>query len=160
MAIRRPDGPWTAPVGLTFRRWLRDGARAVPDVGPPTLSDLQFHLTTLFPPVRARGHLEVRYLDAQPGPWWRVAAAAVSAVVDDPLAAETALVACEPLNQDWSRAARQGLEDAAVRRAAELVLGAAADALQRAGRGELAQLTAEYLDRPTFDPTQLEARPC
>jgi glutamate--cysteine ligase len=70
LAIRRTGRDWSAPSGLSFRQWLRNGVRAVPDASPPTLSDLEYHLTTLFPPVRARGHFEVRYLDAQPGPWW------------------------------------------------------------------------------------------
>ena len=32
----------------------------------PTVADLDYHLTTLFPPVRPRGFLEIRYLDSVP----------------------------------------------------------------------------------------------
>ena len=32
----------------------------------PTDADLEYHLTTLFPPVRPRGWLEIRYLDSVP----------------------------------------------------------------------------------------------
>jgi len=163
--IRREDRPWSAPPGLSFRRWLREGRRAVPDVPAPRLEDLRYHLTTLFPPVRARGHLEVRYLDAQPGRWWRVPAAVITSVLDDDIAGEVALAACEPLAGGWPDAARLGLADPEICRAARLVLDAAAEALDRAGgpARELAELTADYLDRrpvdPT-DPTAAEVRPC
>lgn len=40
-----------------------------PGAGLPTLDDLAYHVTTLFPPVRPRGFLEVSYLDAQPQRW-------------------------------------------------------------------------------------------
>jgi glutamate--cysteine ligase len=163
LAIRRPDRAWTAPPGLTFRRWLQLGVRAVPDASPPSLSDLKYHLTTMFPPVRARGHLEVRYLDAQPGRWWRVPAAAISAIIDDDAATDAALAACAPLADHWAQAARAGLTDPELCRAARLVLAAAAEALQRDGRPELAELTADYLDRRPVDPSDLtvaEARPC
>jgi glutamate--cysteine ligase len=156
LAVRRPAGrAWTAPAGLSFRRWLRAGRRAVPDVPPPTVSDLEYHLTTLFPPVRARGHLEVRYLDAQPGGRWRVPAAVITAVLDDDVAGEAAFAACEPVAGRWRDAARVGLADLEIDRAARLVLAAAAEALDRTGRPDLAELSAEFL---TLDA--VEANPC
>jgi glutamate--cysteine ligase len=163
--IRCPDRPWKVPAGLSFRRWLREGRRAVPDVPPPRLDDLRYHLTTLFPPVRARGHLEVRYLDAQPGQWWRVPAAVINAVVDDDSAGDAALAACAPQAGRWRDAARLGLADPEICRAARRVLDIAAQALERAGgpSGKLAELTADYLDRgpsDTVDPTAEETRPC
>jgi glutamate--cysteine ligase len=163
LAVQRPDQPWTAPRGLTFRQWLRNGTRAVPDAGPPTLEDLRFHLTTLFPPVRARGHLEVRYLDAQPGPWWRVAAGVVTALVEDEQAADAALAASEPVREEWELAARQGLADPGILRAARILLDTAAQALDRDGRPDLAAGVAEYLDRVALAPfttNAKEARPC
>ena len=36
----------------------------------PTEADLDYHLTTLFPPVRPRGFLEIRYLDSVPDAVW------------------------------------------------------------------------------------------
>ncbi|MBT0767620.1 hypothetical protein KIH74_01705 [Kineosporia sp. J2-2] len=157
LAVRRTGRPWTAPAGLTFRQWLRQGTRAVPDTAPPTLEDLKFHMTTLFPPVRARGHFEVRYIDAQPGPWWRVPAAVITALATDDAAGDAALEACEPVRDAWELAARAGLHDDGVRRAARTVLEIAARALDRDGQGELARLTAEYLD---LAPTLPEVPPC
>jgi glutamate--cysteine ligase len=93
LCMRRPDGqPWTVPAGLSFRNWLRESG--------PTADDLTYHLSTLFPPVRPRGHLELRMIDAQPGDGWIVPLALVSALTDDPLAADAALAACEPA---WHR---------------------------------------------------------
>jgi glutamate--cysteine ligase len=150
LAVRRPSGDWTAPPGVTFRRWLREGPGAVPGHPPPSRADLAYHLTTLFPPVRARGHLEVRYLDEQPGRWWRVPPSVISMLVDDADAADAARAACEPLGDGatgWRRAARVGLRDPEIRRAAGRLLTAAAEALDRAGEPALADLTATYSER-------------
>ncbi|HXP18148.1 MAG TPA: ergothioneine biosynthesis glutamate--cysteine ligase EgtA [Streptosporangiaceae bacterium] len=93
LCLRRPDGkPWTVPAGLTFRGWLH--ATGQPR---PTVDDLSYHLSTLFPPVRAHGHLELRMIDAQPGDGWIVPVAVVAALIDDPVAADAAMAATEPV---------------------------------------------------------------
>ena len=74
------DGRWDAPPGVTFADWVR-GDAALP--GPPTIADLDYHISTLFPPVRPHGHLEVRYVDAQPGRRWALPAAVLAAVLSD-----------------------------------------------------------------------------
>ncbi len=61
----------------------------------PTAEDLDYHLTTLFPPVRLRGFLEIRYLDA--GPAWPAVAAVAATLLDDPDAADAAAGACLPV---------------------------------------------------------------
>ncbi|WUK15087.1 ergothioneine biosynthesis glutamate--cysteine ligase EgtA [Kitasatospora sp. NBC_00374] len=94
LCVQRPDGrPWTAPAGLTFRDWLRGAGER-----PATLADLDYHRTTLFPPVRPRGHLELRMLDAQPGDGWLTPLALVGALLDDPVAADEAFAALERLH--------------------------------------------------------------
>ena len=50
----------------------------------PPVADLDYHLTTLFPPVRPQGHLEVRYIDQQAGDEWVVPLAVVAALMHDP----------------------------------------------------------------------------
>jgi glutamate--cysteine ligase len=150
LLVRRDDGPWAAPSGVTFRDWLRDPAGAVPGRGAPTAEDLDYHLTTLFPPVRARGHLEVRYLDAQPGPFWQVPAAVLVALTEDDAAAEAALDAVAPVAGRVIAAARTGVADPALRRAALGVLSAAAGALRsRASWRDAAAVTESYLERWT-----------
>ncbi|MFJ1702677.1 ergothioneine biosynthesis glutamate--cysteine ligase EgtA [Kitasatospora sp. NPDC088346] len=94
LCVQRPDGqPWTAPTGLTFRDWLRGAGDR-----PATLADLDYHRTTLFPPVRPRGHLELRMLDAQPGDGWLTPLALVGALLEDPVAADEAFAALERLH--------------------------------------------------------------
>jgi len=95
MLIRRDGGPsWVAPRGLTFRGWLRG---ELGSERPPTIDDLTYHLSTLFPPVRPHGHLELRMIDAQCGDGWIVPAAVAWALLEDPSAADTAMAATEPL---------------------------------------------------------------
>src|SRR5207244_3455822 len=66
MCVREPGSQdWTVPAGVTFRDWLRDGGSGT--LRAPTAEDLDYHLSTLFPPVRPRGHMELRMIDAQPG---------------------------------------------------------------------------------------------
>jgi len=152
LLVRREDHePWTAPRDVTFRDWLRHGDAAVPGRGSPTAEDLGYHLTTLFPPVRPRGHLEVRYLDAQPEPFWQVPAAVLVALTEDDDAASRALAAAAPVTGQVLRAARAGVADPALRVAATGVLTAAADALRaRPGWRPAAVLTDTYLDRWTL----------
>ncbi len=143
MCIRR-DGPsaWTAPPGLTFRDWLRGAGER-----RPTTDDLTYHLSTLFPPVRPRGHLELRMIDAQPADGWIVPTAVAAALLGDPKAADAAMAAAEPLwdqsgsaavpNQGrdaspWLRAARYGPADAGIDRASRACFEAADAALGRA----------------------------
>ncbi|MBY8885687.1 ergothioneine biosynthesis glutamate--cysteine ligase EgtA [Streptomyces sp. PTM05] len=136
--------PWAVPpTGLTFREWIRGRGRAA-GLRPPTEDDLAYHLTTLFPPVRPHGHLELRMIDAQPGDdGWVVPLAVTTALLDDPVAAEAAHRAVRPLdlrpyerapgNPLWRRAARGGMTDAALRLAADKCFAAAREALPRLG---------------------------
>jgi len=154
MCLRQPGG-WTAPAGLTFRDWLRGEAGP-----PPTADDLSYHMSTLFPPVRPRGHLELRMIDAQPGDGWIVPTAVVSALADDPAAAQAAMAAVEPLwrapgappdgqPEDVSlRAARLGLADPRLATAAQECFAAAMGALTRLGApAHVRQAVAAFADR-------------
>jgi len=103
---RRPGDSWDVPIGVTFADWL---SGALP--GQPSTADLDYHLTTLFPPVRPHGHLEVRYLDAQPAGQWLVPVAVVAALLADPTVTAAARDACAPAVGRWFEAARNGLRD-------------------------------------------------
>lgn len=66
---------------LTFCEWIERGH----PLGWPTEADLVEHLTTLFPPVRPRGYLELRSIDALDDDRWPVAAEmAVTMLLDGP----------------------------------------------------------------------------
>ncbi|MFF8690982.1 ergothioneine biosynthesis glutamate--cysteine ligase EgtA [Streptomyces sp. NPDC015144] len=155
MCIREESGPWSVPNGLTFRDWIRTGAPR-----PPVRADLDYHISTLFPPVRPRGHLELRMIDAQYGAdGWLVPLAVTTALFDDPEAAETVFRAVAPLagaagpepaplNALWTRAARDGLADPELRAAATACFGAALEALPRLGAsGRVQEAAAGFHDR-------------
>ena len=103
----------------------------------PTADDLTYHLSTLFPPVRPRGHLEYRVIDAQPGDGWIVPTAVVTALLDDPAASQAAMAAtallCGTPDELWLRAARCGLGDPQLAAAARKCFAAADAALGRLG---------------------------
>jgi glutamate--cysteine ligase len=132
------DG-WVPDPGMTFREWLDDGR--------PDLTDLAYHLTTLFPPVRPQGWLELRMIDALPEPYWPVPIAVVAALIDDPLAAEAAFEASEPAADRWHEAARDALTDPVLARAARRCFEAARDALPRLGASALVPLVDDYTER-------------
>ena len=148
MMVRCDNGQWAAPPDLSFRSWLRLGAAAGPG-RPPTLDDLAYHLTTLFPQVRPKGYLEVRYLDAQPGRWWTVPCAVISALLGDAGAADRALDACAPTFGRWRDAARVGMDDPEIARAARETLLIAASSLERTKLSRPAQDVHGYLERWT-----------
>jgi glutamate--cysteine ligase len=152
MCVRRDAGPWDVPEDLTFREWTRSGT--------PTRADLDYHVSTLFPPVRPRGHLELRMIDAQPGEdGWIVPLAVTTALFDDPEAAESAYRAVKPLaersrslpaphNPLWSEAARAGLADPELRETAVACFTTALEALPRIGATtEVTDAVAAYLER-------------
>jgi glutamate--cysteine ligase len=134
MLIRRGPDQYS-PVRRSGRgpfslaRWITDGS----PWGWPTDDDIAYHLTTLFPPIRPRGWLEVRMIDALPDPWWQAAVAVTAAAVDERIAGEVS-GACRPAAGLWSEAARHGLSHP--------VLAAAAQRVVRAARAVLPDLGA------------------
>jgi glutamate--cysteine ligase len=110
---------------VPFERWASGEVRLGDRT--PTAADLDTHLTTLFPPVRLRGYLELRYLDMSPPRWWPAIAAVVTTLMDDPIAADRAVEATERTAQLWTTAARQGLDDAALADSARRCVSIAAE---------------------------------
>jgi glutamate--cysteine ligase len=128
LCLRRGDN-WDAPAGLTFGAWA-DGA--LPE-DRPTYEDLDYHLSTLFPPIRPRGYLEVRYLDAQPGDGWIAPTLLLTALMSDPAVIDRAQAAAEPAAGRWFPAAREGLNDKLVLQAARDVVDLGTGVLARTG---------------------------
>jgi ergothioneine biosynthesis glutamate--cysteine ligase EgtA len=126
MLVRDLDSAGATPMTerVSFGEW----AEGDPRCGrAATIGDLDYHLSTLFPPVRPRGFLEVRCLDAVPRGWWPGLAGIAVTLLDDPVAANQAAEACAPLTDAWTTAARDGLADPAIRRAAQECVSAAVD---------------------------------
>jgi glutamate--cysteine ligase len=129
---------------LTFGEWIEQGIAG----RRPTEQDLIYHRTTLFPPVRPRGWLELRWLDALPAGLADTAVAAVVAVLTDEEAGDRALRAVAPVADLWAEAAVQGPGHAGLAAAASTILHDAADALDRVEGGSLhAEWVADAADR-------------
>ena len=143
LCVQRGAGRWDVPPGVTMTDWIEAGGIESSHAGPgrvatrrigprrgrpplltepvtrpPTVADLDYHLGTLFPPVRPRGYLEVRYLDAQPGGEWIAPAAMLVALLSSDALTDQAREVAAPADGRWRAAARLGLADHPVRRAA------------------------------------------
>lgn len=77
------NGTAIAP-GLSFGEWMDRGH----ELGFPTADDFRYHLSTLFPPVRPRGWMELRVLDALPRAIRTAAAVCVAVAVQAEVAAD------------------------------------------------------------------------
>jgi len=117
LLFHHADGKGATPgtPGFRFRDWVENGH---PDFGWPTIKNLDYHLTTLFPEVRLRGFFEIRSADASP---LRLRAAQVVfwiGLLYDAKARRAALELLEPdvtrLQELWVAAARDGLADSDV----------------------------------------------
>jgi glutamate--cysteine ligase len=136
LCLRRPGPRWDVPAGITFADWI-DGTFDT----PPTLDDLEYHLSTLFPPIRPRGYLEVRYLDTQPGRGWAAPVALLAALMDDETTVDVVTELTRPVAHLWFEAARHGLAHLAIAQAAQRVLRLGCDAV-----------SAQALPTPWADP--------
>lgn len=141
LMLLRLDGRWGGATGeVTLTRWLEEGYCGV----WPDESDIAYHLTTLFPPVRLRGWLELRFLDSLPAPWWRAAAVTTATVLADPdVGREVEAVARHHDVVDrWSLAACRGLDHPGLAAVALACVHCAAEV-----SGD--PLVAEFLERFT-----------
>ncbi len=98
---------------MTFGEWFERGHL----LGWPTIDDFRYHLTTLFPPVRPRGWVELRVLDALP-PQVRAAAALVVATACASGVREDVLSRVPSTVDLWWVAARDGLTSSRLHAAA------------------------------------------
>lgn len=110
---------------VPFADWV-EGRSCLGD-RQPTAADLDYHLTTLFPPVRPRRWLEIRYLDSVPDALWPAVVFMLVTLLDDPDAGDVATEATEPVATSWDAAARIGLEDRRLQLAAARCVDAAAE---------------------------------
>jgi glutamate--cysteine ligase len=110
--------------GFTFARWMDEGHAA----GWPTADDYRYHLSTLFPPIRPRGWLELRVLDALPD-WIRDVAVLVVATACSSAASRELRRRLPDTSELWVDAARAGLSNQLLSRAAQVLLEVAGDHL-------------------------------
>jgi glutamate--cysteine ligase len=137
-AYRPVEGPFP------FGRWIAEGHQ----LGWPTVEDLVYHLSTVFPPVRSKGWLELRAIDAVPDPWWPVPIAVTTALLDDAEAADGAARATGRAAWCWCEAPRWSLDYEPLAEAARRCFTLAAAALPRLGAAHsLIELVDAYRDR-------------
>ena len=120
----------------SFGEWLRHAR--------PTLEEWRDHLSTLFPEVRPRGHLELRSCDAVPPQWHAAPVALAVGIAYDPWALRAAAdLLGRPDDDLLHRAGRLGLGDPGLRRTAvDLV--------------DIAIAGCEHLGPGYFHPADLE----
>lgn len=111
-----------------FGHWLRHAK--------PTLEEWREHLTTLFPEVRPRGHLELRSCDAIPPQWYAAPLALALGITCDPWALRAAAdLLGRPDEALLARAGRLGLCDPTIRRTAEDLVDIAITGCEHLGPG-------------------------
>ncbi len=137
------DNATAVRVPVPFERWASGAVRL--DGRLPTTADLDVHLTTLFPPVRLRGYLELRYLDMTAPRWWPAIAAIVATLMDDPVAADRMTEATEGTAPLWTVAAREGLRNRRLAESARRCVRIAAERVPAGLRSAVADL-AELVD--------------
>lgn len=148
MFVRLADHYEPLVDGMTFADWIVHGHA----LGFPETEDLEYHLTTLFPPVRPRGnHIELRMLDMLPDPWWRAAVGLTAALICTSSLNDDVLEACAATGDRWSLAAKCGLEDPPLRASAEACFAVALPVLEAAGCDPVTIAAAYgYVDRFTL----------
>jgi glutamate--cysteine ligase len=137
MLVHSPD-PTPVADWVPFADWA-DG-RVLLGGRRPTQADLDYHLTTLFPPVRPRRWLEIRYLDSLPDTVWPAVVFTLVTLLDDPVAADIAAEATESVATSWDRAAQIGLGDRRLRDAATRCVHTAAERAPAEIEESMAQL--------------------
>lgn len=148
MCVRRARGPWAPSHPMSFAEWVAGAGET-----RPTYDDLDYHLSTLFPPVRPRGYVEVRYLDAQPSDTWHHPLVLMIALLSSGKVTDRACEITEHCTDLWLTAARRGLEDLTLRKAARRLVELAADHLDSALSPDIAEDVVRTLDRRTSSPT-------
>lgn len=139
----RGDQALAVQTPVPFERWASGAVRLGGRL--PTAADLDVHLTTLFPPVRLRGYLELRYLDMTAPRWWPAIAAVATTLMDDPVAADQMVEATERTAPLWRTAAREGLTNDVIAESARRCVAIAAERVP-AGLGSAVADLAELID--------------
>ena len=144
MCVRRESGDWTPERPMSFAAWLSGSSE-----GRPSYDDLDYHLSTLFPPVRPRGSVEVRSLDAQPAGMWHHPLLMLSALLSSAEVTARAYELTEHCADWWLTAARRGLRDDVLRRSAAGLVELAAAHLDPAVPPDAVDDLVETLQRRT-----------
>jgi glutamate--cysteine ligase len=138
--------PLVGGESRSFGDWL--------SLADPSLEDWHEHLSTLFPEIRPRGHLEVRSADAIAPEWYAAPLVLLAGILYDPAtlrAADDLLGTPDP--EVLERSSRDGLHDQSIAGTAADLFQLALSGSRRLGSGyfHLAELeeAAAFFDRYT-----------
>ncbi|MDX9720503.1 MAG: glutamate-cysteine ligase family protein [Myxococcota bacterium] len=136
------DGNALRPCGLPFSALVEQRHREGRDA---TLGDWELHLSTIFPVIRFKRHVEFRCADGVPQPYMLAMAALWKGLLYDPQArAELPLLLARPTHQELldrhERAMRLALADDELRTLARQAVELARQGLGRLGANEAALL--------------------
>jgi glutamate--cysteine ligase len=121
-AMRAPDGDRY----LSFREWMRDPA--------VDRNEWIFHLSTLFPEVRAREFFELRSADTiEPEDLAAPVVFVTALIYDDESARRASTLAGHPSNEILERAGRLGLSDPSIRSVASELVDCCLNGARRLG---------------------------
>jgi glutamate--cysteine ligase len=128
--LRGSDSDLQAGDGRSFAAWIAEPRGRVPE-----LEDWITHLTTLFPHVRPRSWIEVRYIDTPRDEWWDVPLVILPALLYDEEARWAVIDSLSPIEPRLEAltetAALSGVKDPELGALAEKVFGIALDAVER-----------------------------
>jgi glutamate--cysteine ligase len=162
----QPDGSRAFAGGFhTFASWLEQGMHGT----YPDWADWEEHLTTLFPELRPRGFMEIRYLDGPPRAFWPVPAVLLQGLLATELGVEQVLAELGPYRADLQamriRACQLALQDGDLARLAKRLLARGLSLAERSQPEELLTLGETYLRQftsrgrcPADDLLELAAR--
>ena len=148
MLRRLPEGSF-APMfgGVSLREWVENPPAGWP---PATLADVDLHLTTLFPPVRLKGWIEVRVIDMPADGSWSVPLAVTYALLAAPPSgpAGGALAFVDDVRDvTWREAAQTGLDSPRLAAAADHALRLALSCLDAQGSNLVAEVRRFHRER-------------
>ena len=153
---RRSDGGFEPLSGaVSLRDWIDNPPRGWP---PPTMTDVDVHLSTLFPPVRLKGWIEVRVMDMPADGSWSVPLAVTAALLAPAPAGipDSAFDWLEPISDvSWQDAARTGLDSPRLAAAADQSLRLATSWLEGQDSGLVAAVHRFHHERVTPRLTNL-----
>ena len=144
--------PSTAPADVVDPAVLRPFGEWVDGSNPPSLTNLDRHITTLFPPVRPRGYLEFRMLDALPTVGRAAAIATVWALMVDDGVSEAVTGTCQALGDAWRLVHDEGLDNAALSAAVTSVL----DRVARSSEPQLAESVVAWSEWSGHDARRVD----
>lgn len=158
----RSDGGFDPLAGgVSLREWIDDPPADWP---PATMADVEIHLSTLFPPVRLKGWIELRVIDMPPDGLWPVPLAVTAALLAPPPTGipDPAFGWLDEIGDiSWKDAGRTGLDSPRLASAADQSLRLAVSYLEDQGSCLAPEVNRFHQERvaPRLNRAPADAQP-